>query len=58
MFIAGFMSAIFLPLKNEKGEKAAAVSYPFYLRDIQCQRAEAIDPDEARKCSSSFVPRG
>ena len=47
MFIAGFMSAIFLPLIKGKGEKAAGVSYTFCLRDIQRQRAEAIDPDEA-----------
>lgn len=58
MFIAGFMSAIFLPLIKGKGEKAAGVSYTFCLRDIQRQRAEAIDPDEAGKCSASPIPRG
>jgi hypothetical protein len=50
MFIAGFMSAIFLPLKKEQVEKkTSAILYSFYLLDIRSVGTKTIDSDEARK---------
>lgn len=57
MFIAGLMSAIFLPLKKEKVEKASAIFYSFDRLYPVRACSETIDPDEAGKRVASSLSR-